>query len=109
MKNFKITENEKSRIIGLYEQTAVGTVANSAEILYNAAVLVIKSFPYNILGILMMDLLMGNKDGVIGALNKYKANLGSSYDVLVNAVTKGDLSKLYDSLAKAAKSGLGNK
>jgi len=106
----KLSESDVTRIVTrvIQEQTFVGTSANMGEILYNAIKLAVKVLPSNVIGGIIWDCLTGDSKGVVDSIGNYKQQLGSQYDVLVNAATKGDLSKIYDNLTKLAKSGMGN-
>jgi|688.fasta_scaffold156897_1 hypothetical protein len=110
MKKVRLSESDFNRIVKrvIEEQTFVGASVNMGEILYNAIKLAVKVLPSNVIGGIIWDLITSDSEGILESIGKYKTQLGSQYDVLVNAVTKGDLSKVYDEFIKVAKSGLGN-
>lgn len=104
-KIIRLSESDVTRIVTrvIQEQTFVGTSLNMGDILLKAIRLAIRVMPQRVIGGIIWDCLTGNSKGVIDAMFNYKDELGEQYTVLENAVTKGDLSKVYDNFVKAAK------
>lgn len=109
-KTIKLTEKDLTRIVKrvIEEQTAVGTAANTAEIMYNAVKTLLMVLPQAALGAILWNALSGNSKGVVDGITQYKAKLGDQYQTLVNAITKGDLSKFAQILTDTAKKGIKN-